>query len=103
MLPTATRNPPVPMGGIKKGNSTLAGLLTPTTPAGGYQTGSTVAAPNGTSQLSNVHPGQYLLNDTKPQATRNTTPMTGISAGLASRGPGKGGRGVWWWWVDQKS
>jgi hypothetical protein len=92
MLPTATRNPSATMAN-KKGNSTLAGLLTPTTPAG-YQTGSTLVAPNGTSQFSNIHPGQYLLNDTKPQATKNNTPMTGISAGLASRGPGKGGRGV---------
>jgi hypothetical protein len=28
------------------------------------------------------------------QPTKNTTPMTGISAGLAGRAPGKSGRGV---------
>jgi hypothetical protein len=93
MPPTATRNPPTSMANKKAGNSTLAGLLTPTTTTGGYPT-----APNGTSQFGNVYPGQSLLTDAnanKPvQATKNTTPMTGISAGLASRGPGKGGRGA---------
>ena len=97
MPPTATRNPSAPMATKKGANSTLAGLLTPTT-GGGYSTGSALTAPNGTSQFSNVHPDQYLLNEAsinkQQQATKNTTPMTGISAGLASRGSGKGGRGV---------
>jgi hypothetical protein len=93
MLPTATRNPSVNTTTKRSGSSTLAGLLAPTISAG-YPTGGALVAPNGTSQFSNVHPGQYLLTDTKPQATKNTTPMTGISAGLASRGSGKGGRGV---------
>jgi len=97
MPPTATRNPSVSMATKKSASSTLAGLLTPST-AGGYSTGGTLTAPNGTSQFSNVYPGQNLLTDAtpgkQPQATKNTTPMTGISAGLASRGPGKGGRGA---------
>ena len=91
MPPTATRNPPMPTAAKKTGGSTLAGLLAPTTTSG-YPT-----APNGTSQFSSVYPGQNLLPDpnvNKPvQATKNTTPMTGISAGLASRGSGKGSRG----------
>ncbi len=97
MPPTATRNPPTSMANKKAGSSTLAGLLTPTT-TGGYPTAGGLAAPNGTSQFGNVYPGQSLLTDAtvnKPvQATKNTTPMTGISAGLASRGPGKGSRGA---------
>jgi hypothetical protein len=91
MPQTATRNPPAPMANKKPGN-TLAGLLTPTT-AGGYST-----APNGTSQFGNVYAGQNLSTDPNAnklmQATKNTTPMTGISAGLSSRGSGKGGRGA---------
>jgi hypothetical protein len=81
----------------KTGNSTLAGLLTPTT-TGGYPIGGVLPAPNGTSQFSSVYSGQNLLTDTnvgkQPQATKNTTPMTGISAGLANRGSGKGSRGA---------
>jgi len=97
MPPTATRNPSVSMATKKAGNSTLAGLLTPTT-TGGYPTGGVLPAPNGTSQFGNVYSGQNLLTDTnvgkQPQATKNTTPMTGISAGLANRGSGKGSRGA---------
>lgn len=94
MPPTATRNPSIPTATKKPNNSTLAGLLTPSTP-GGYQTSGVLPAPNGTNPFGNVYAGQNLLNDTNkpPQATKNTTPMTGISAGLASRGSGKGSRG----------
>jgi hypothetical protein len=95
MPATATRNPPTAT--TKGASSTLAGLLTPTT-GGGYSTSGTLAAPNGTSQFSNVHSNQYFLSDANvtktSQPTKNTTPMTGISAGLAGRAPGKSGRGV---------
>ncbi|CAF3613857.1 unnamed protein product [Rotaria sp. Silwood1] len=97
MLPTATRNSAVPVANKKKENASIAGLLTPTSSTQ-YSTGNNLPAPNGTSQFSNIHPGQYHITDTnvvKPtQATKNVTPMTGISAGLASRGTGKGGRTV---------
>ncbi|CAF1677278.1 unnamed protein product, partial [Adineta ricciae] len=94
MPPTATRNPQLPTASKKTANSTLAGLLTPTSSTG-YPASGALPAPNGTSQFSNAHPSQYLVNDTntpKPQATKNVTPMTGISAGLAGRTPGKGSR-----------
>ena len=91
MPPTATRNPSTSTANKKPGGSTLAGLLTPST-GGGYPT-----APNGTSQFGSLYPGQNLSADPNAnkltQATKNTTPMTGISAGLAGRTPGKGGRG----------
>jgi hypothetical protein len=93
MPQTATRNPSVPMAAKRPGGSTLAGLLTPST-TGGYPTGGVLPAPNGTNQFGNVYSGQNLLTDAKPQATKNVTPMTGISAGLASRGPGKGRGGA---------
>lgn len=88
LLPTATRNPQPPTATKKSDSSTLAGLLTPPT-----------APSNGTSQFGNVYPGQSLLPDphapAKPvQATKNVTPMTGISAGLSNRGSGKGSRGT---------
>jgi hypothetical protein len=96
MPPTATRNPSVSITSKKPAGSTLAGLLTPTTTSG-YPTGGVLAAPNGTSQFGNMYSGQNLLSDStvgkQVQATKNTTPMTGISAGLANRGSGKGGRG----------
>lgn len=84
MLPTATRNPQLPTATKKSDSSTLAGLLT--------------SSSNGTNQLGNMYPGQGLLSDVSPtakpavQATKNVTPMTGISAGLSSRGSGKGSR-----------
>ncbi|CAF4152988.1 unnamed protein product [Rotaria sp. Silwood2] len=97
MPPTATRNSAVPMANKKKENSSIAGLLTPTPPTQ-YPTGSNLSAPNGISQFSNIHPGQYHVTNTNAvksaQPIKNVTPMTGISAGLASRGPGKGGRAV---------
>ncbi|CAF1287230.1 unnamed protein product [Rotaria sordida] len=99
MPPTATRNSTVPMATKKKENSSIAGLLTPTQ----YSTGSNLSTSNGTNQFSNIHSTQYHVTETnattttttKPtQATKNITPMTGISAGLASRSSGKGGRAV---------
>lgn len=94
MPPTATRNSAVVTGNRKQDGS-IAGLLTPTTSTG-YTTGGALTAPNGTSQFSNMHTGQYPVSDTntvKPTPpVKNTTPMTGISAGLASRGSGKGAR-----------
>ncbi|CAM4812301.1 unnamed protein product [Rotaria magnacalcarata] len=95
MPPTATRNSAVPTASKKKDSSAIAGLLT-STPSTGYSTSSGLSAPNGTSQFSNTHMNQYHVSDANvskpPQATKNVTPMTGISAGLASRGSGKGSR-----------
>jgi hypothetical protein len=92
MPPTATRNTSTaPTATKKPGRSTLAGLLTPGIPSG-YPLN---APSNGTSQFSSMHPDQLLLHDPstvkQAQATKNT-PMTGISAGLAGRGSGKGSR-----------
>jgi len=89
MLPTATRNPQLPTATKKSDSSTLAGLLTPS---------STTSSANGSNQFGNMYPGQGLLSDVNPaakpavQATKNVTPMTGISAGLSNRGSGKGSR-----------
>lgn len=95
---TATRHANAPMATKKKDNSSIAGLSTPTSSTG-YPTGGVLSAPNGTSQFSNVHMGQYLVTESNvpkppppPQTQKTVTPMTGISAGLTGRGTGKGSR-----------
>ncbi|CAF4012893.1 unnamed protein product [Adineta steineri] len=94
--PTATRNQ-APTAPKRTKDTTLEGLLTPSTPSG-YSAGSNARASNGTGQFSNAHTGPYLPNDMtmpkQPQPMKNTTPMTGISAGLGGRGSGKGSRGA---------
>lgn len=74
---------------------TATRLHQPTT-SDGYALGSTLPPASNPSQLGNVHPSQYGLADSnavkQPQATKNVTPMTGISAGLTGRGSGKGSR-----------
>ena len=95
MSPTATRNTSMPITTKKSEAPSIAGLP-PLVASGGYPITGDFPAPNGADLSVDVHAIPYALNDNNTlkqvQATKNTTPMTGISVGLGGRGSSKGNR-----------